>query len=130
MRQILRSDWSSDVCSSDLLDPTYRYGQATFHPRGMTADELTEGCFRARCEFNRYSSMLRRALDFRANARDFHHLGLFAAANLANRREIFRKQGQPLGDGGAEATGLGRDREFQTIAPPRTVAITPAFPPP
>ena len=28
-----------------------------FHPRGMTAEALTEGCFRLRREFNRYSSI-------------------------------------------------------------------------
>jgi len=80
------------------LAPDYRYGQATFRPRGMTADELTEGCFRARCEFNRYSSIVSRAFDFGANCRDPYRLGLFAASNLISRREIHRKQGRRLGD--------------------------------
>ena len=80
------------------LAPDYRYGQATFRPRGMTPDELTEGCFRARREFNRYSSILSRALDFGTNGRDPYRLGLFAASNLVSRREIYRKQGQRLGD--------------------------------
>jgi radical SAM superfamily enzyme YgiQ (UPF0313 family) len=81
------------------LSPDYRYGQATFHPRGMMADELTEGCFRARREFNRCSSIVSRALDFGANCRDVYRLGLFAASNIVSRREIYRKQGKPLGDG-------------------------------
>ena len=81
------------------LAPDYRYGDATFRPRGMTPDELTEGCFRARRQFNRYSSICSRALDLAANSRDPYRLGLFAASNLVSRREIFRKQGQPLGDG-------------------------------
>jgi radical SAM superfamily enzyme YgiQ (UPF0313 family) len=76
----------------------YRYGQATFRPRGMTPDELTEGCFRVRRQFNRYSSILNRALDFAANSRDPYRLGLFAASNLVSRREIYRKQGRRLGD--------------------------------
>lgn len=80
------------------LAPDYRYGQATFRPRGMTADELTEGCFRARCEFNRYSSIVSRAFDFDTNCRDPYRLGLFAASNLISRREIYRKQGRRLGD--------------------------------
>ena len=80
------------------LAPEYRYGQATFRPRGMSVDELTEGCFRARREFNRYSSILSRALDFGANCRDPYRLGLFAASNLVSRREIHRKQGRRLGD--------------------------------
>jgi radical SAM superfamily enzyme YgiQ (UPF0313 family) len=80
------------------LAPGYRYGQATFHPRGMSAQQLTEGCFQARREFNRYSSMLSRALDFDANCRDLYRAGLFAASNLVSRREIYRKQGRRLGD--------------------------------
>jgi len=27
------------------IDPRFRYGDATFHPRGMTADQLTAGCY-------------------------------------------------------------------------------------
>ncbi|MCP4210771.1 MAG: B12-binding domain-containing radical SAM protein, partial [Halieaceae bacterium] len=84
------------------LDPTYRYGQATFHPRGMTADELTEGCLTARKAFNRYGSILKRAVDFKANCRDPYRLGLHLASNIVSRREINRKQGQRLGAVDAE----------------------------
>ncbi len=76
----------------------YRYGQATFHPRKMTADQLTEGCFRVRREFNRFSSIASRALNFGANGRDPYRLWLYGASNLLSRREIHRKQGRPLGD--------------------------------
>jgi radical SAM superfamily enzyme YgiQ (UPF0313 family) len=77
------------------LDPDFRYGQALFHPRGMTADELTEGCFRARQAFNRYSSIFRRAL---ANCHSPYHLGIFLLANLVSRKEIYNKQGAKLGN--------------------------------
>jgi radical SAM superfamily enzyme YgiQ (UPF0313 family) len=80
------------------LAPDYRYGQATFQPRGMTADELTEGCFRARRAFNRCSSILSRALDFDGNCRDPYRLAVYLVSNLVSRREIYRKQGRPLGD--------------------------------
>lgn len=80
------------------LAPDYRYGQATFHPRGMTADELTAGCFRARRQFNEYTSIFKRAFDFKANARDPYRLGLHLASNIVSRREIVKKQGQPLGE--------------------------------
>jgi radical SAM superfamily enzyme YgiQ (UPF0313 family) len=80
------------------LDPTYRYGQATFRPRGMTADELTEGCFRTRRQFNTLSSIFTRACDFQANCRDRHHLYAYLASNFVSRREIYRKQGVSLGD--------------------------------
>jgi radical SAM superfamily enzyme YgiQ (UPF0313 family) len=83
------------------LDPGFRGGQAVFHPRGMTAEQLEEGCFRAKQRFNTYGAMLDRALDFRANCRTPYRLGIFLLANLISRREIYRKQGRQLGDGSA-----------------------------
>lgn len=79
------------------LDPDFRYGSATFHPRGMTADELTEGCFRARKRFNQVGSILQRLVDFRTNCRTPIHLGAYLVSNLISRREIYRKQGFQLG---------------------------------
>jgi radical SAM superfamily enzyme YgiQ (UPF0313 family) len=79
------------------LDPRYRYGQATFHPRGMTAGELTTGCFQARRQFNTYASIFKRALEPKNNCHSLHHLGIFLAANLISRREILSKQGLLLG---------------------------------
>ena len=76
------------------LDPNFHYGQALFHPRLMTADELTEGCFRARQAFNRYSSIFRRAI---GNCHSLYHLGIYLAANWVSRKEIYRKQGTKLG---------------------------------
>jgi radical SAM superfamily enzyme YgiQ (UPF0313 family) len=81
------------------LDPEYRYGQAIFHPRGMTADELTEGCFRVRHEFHGFCSMVQRALDTRTNCRNPYRLGLFFVTNMISRKEILRKQGVQLGAG-------------------------------
>jgi radical SAM superfamily enzyme YgiQ (UPF0313 family) len=80
------------------LAPDYTYGQATFHPRGMTAEQLTAGCFRARKQFNAYGSILKRALDFKTNCRDPYRLGLHLASNVVSRREILRKQGRGLGE--------------------------------
>jgi radical SAM superfamily enzyme YgiQ (UPF0313 family) len=79
------------------LHPDFRYGQAMFRPRGMSADDLTEGCFRVRKAFNRYGAIAQRAWNTRANCRSLFHLGMFLAANLVSRREIYRKQGQRLG---------------------------------
>ncbi len=80
------------------LDPSYRYGHATFQPRGMTPDQLTDGCFRARRQFFRYSSIWRRAFDMKTNCHSPHRLGLYLAANLISRREISRKQDRRLGE--------------------------------
>jgi len=88
-RRLLHDRW--------WLDPSYRYGHATFRPRGMTPDALTEGCFWARRQFFRYSSIGRRVLDPATNCRSAHRLGLYLAANLISRREILRKQDRTLG---------------------------------
>jgi radical SAM superfamily enzyme YgiQ (UPF0313 family) len=77
------------------LDSRYRYGEGTFHPRGMTVDELTEGCYRARTTFNTYGSILRRAPTNLASPR---RAGIYLLSNLISRREIHAKQGLALGD--------------------------------
>ena len=79
------------------LEPEYRYGEAIFHPRGMTADDLTAGCYRARTQFNTTGSILRRAFDRRTNFRSPHRLGIYLLSNLISRREIHRKQNTTLG---------------------------------
>ena len=79
------------------LDPDFRYGHATFHPRGMTADELTAGCLRARLKFNTYRSFFRRALAPRTNLRSPYRLGVYAISNLISKREIRSKQDRQLG---------------------------------
>ena len=89
------------------LDPRYRYGDALFHPRQMTAEQLAEGCYRARMQFNSVGNTLRRALDWRANAGSPAKLGVYVAGNLIARREIGRKQGQPLGTGEPLETVFG-----------------------
>jgi radical SAM superfamily enzyme YgiQ (UPF0313 family) len=79
------------------LDPTYRYGEAIFQPRRMSADQLTEGCRRARRIVYGYSAILQRAWHPAANARNPLHLGMFLAANLITRRELASKLDRPLG---------------------------------
>ncbi|HEU4386996.1 MAG TPA: radical SAM protein [Blastocatellia bacterium] len=80
------------------LDPDYRYGQATYHPKLMTADELTEGALFARRQFYSASSILRRATDFSTNCRSLSRLGIYALANLMSKRELSQKLGHRLGD--------------------------------
>jgi radical SAM superfamily enzyme YgiQ (UPF0313 family) len=79
------------------LDPDFGYGDATFEPLGMSADELTTGCFAARKTFNTAGSIFGRMLDLRANCRTPFRAGVYLAANLMSRREILRKQGRRLG---------------------------------
>lgn len=83
------------------LDPRFRYGDAVFAPQGMTADQLTEGCYRIRQQFHGLRSIGRRALDRQTNARDPYRLGLYLASNLVSKWMIDKKQGQPLGGSNA-----------------------------
>lgn len=80
------------------LDPKFKYGDAMFHPRGMTADELTEGCYQARKEFNKWSVIAKRGLEFKTNCRNLSNLKVFLLTNFVSRREIYRKQGVTLGE--------------------------------
>lgn len=79
-------------------DSSYRYGEATFHPHGMSAQELTDGCYRARTQLNSLGSILWRGLNTQANIRSFYNAGAYLIGNFVNRREIHRKQGVRLGD--------------------------------
>ena len=79
------------------LDPEYRYGQACFRPRGMTAGELTAGCYRARTRFYSRSSIASRLAGSRTTLQSPRRTALYLAANLISRREVHRKQGRGLG---------------------------------
>lgn len=79
------------------LDPRFRYGDATFHPRNMTAEQLTRGCYEARQKFNYYNNIFKRALNQKGILMNPYRMGIFLAANFISRREIRNKQGRPLG---------------------------------
>jgi len=80
------------------LHPDYRYGESMFHPKQMSAQQLADGCYWARTQFNKYSCILGRARNFQANLRNLTNASIYLTANLINRWEIHRKQGLPLGD--------------------------------
>ena len=80
------------------LDPDYRYGSATFKPRGMTAEEMTQGCYRARTQFNKITCITKRLFDRKTHLRSLRRMGIYLACNLVSRREIHRKQGAAMGD--------------------------------
>jgi len=81
------------------LDDDYRYGETIFQPRGMTADELRDGIIRLRKEFNTYSSIANRMLNFKSNSRSLYHLIAYLIINLVTKKEIMNKQGEMLGNG-------------------------------
>jgi radical SAM superfamily enzyme YgiQ (UPF0313 family) len=86
------------------LAKDYRYGQAVFMPKSMSTADLTEGCWLARQEFNRWPAIAKRVWAWRNHTRDLSQMLLFLGANWVSRREIFRKQGGVLRGENKEAT--------------------------
>jgi radical SAM superfamily enzyme YgiQ (UPF0313 family) len=78
------------------LDPNYRYGDAIFEPRGMRANELTEGVFEARRQFYSWKAIGRRVFAADTDFSPFR-AGLTTVANVISRREIYKKQFRLLG---------------------------------
>lgn len=79
------------------LHNEYRFNYASFIPKNMTADELTEVCFGARKLFNSPGSIIRRSFDFKTNMRNPLKLGIYLAYNPLFRKEVFKKQGLKFG---------------------------------
>ncbi len=78
------------------LSDDYRYGDSAFIPKNMTPDELKNGCLMMRTEFYSVKCILKRLF---GNKNNLHPVNLlvFLLANFISRREIRKKQGQPLG---------------------------------
>lgn len=70
------------------LDPNYRFGEAVFHPRGMSANQLTCGVAAARLRFHSTSSILSRLIDPSANARTLGSALFFLAVNTVSRQDL------------------------------------------
>lgn len=88
--RLIHDRWWTDI--------DYRYGEATYYPKLMSPQELTEGCYRARTEFNRLRSIWKRLIDMPANHKNINRLGFYLASNFISRREIHKKQGVALGE--------------------------------
>ena len=89
------------------LDPVFHYGDATFAPRGMSAQQLTQGCYRSRTRFNQAGSIARRLFEPNTNLRTPYRAGIYLVSNLISRREIHRKQGRQLGAAGSLTVAAG-----------------------
>jgi radical SAM superfamily enzyme YgiQ (UPF0313 family) len=79
------------------LHPEYRYNYASFRPKHMTADQLTEMAFSMRKRFNAVGSIAHRILSAGTSANAGAALGLIARYGLFFRSEIRRKQGMRFG---------------------------------
>lgn len=84
------------------LDDDFSYGDATMLPKNMTPKQLTDGCFAARRKFNKAKSIMYRLFDYHSNFRSPYRAGIYLAANLISRHEIFSKQSRHLGSAAPE----------------------------
>jgi len=84
------------------LHDDYRFGYAAFRPKRISPDELSELGFRARVRHNTIFQILRRATDFKTNAKDLWSLFTFFAYNPIFRVELHKKFEMMLGYRGLE----------------------------
>lgn len=78
------------------LDDDFYYGKSMLMPVNLSSYELENGCFQAKRSFNSMSSIFLRALDFKSNCKNLPNFLLFLIINIANRKQVFRKQGKRL----------------------------------
>ncbi len=79
------------------LHEEYRFNYASFLPKNMTPDELTEVSFGCRAQFNSVSSIISRALDLNTNMRSPYRFVTYLLYNPLFRKEVFKKQGMQFG---------------------------------
>ena len=79
------------------LHPDYRFNNAVFKPKNMSADELTALALHVRTVFNSPASIFQRIWDFKTHLRNPYRAGVYLAYNPIFRKETFKKQGVELG---------------------------------
>ena len=80
------------------LEPTYRFGQVAFIPKGFTPEKLEATCLDYRRRFYNFPSLLWRSLDFRANLASFWRFTVFWTQGIIGRKDVERRQGLSLGE--------------------------------
>jgi radical SAM superfamily enzyme YgiQ (UPF0313 family) len=79
------------------LHPQYRFNQAAFVPRNMSAEKLTEACHEARKRFKSVSSLFYRFSDMKTNLRTLWKVGTYWRYTTLFRREVYKKHGMRFG---------------------------------
>jgi radical SAM superfamily enzyme YgiQ (UPF0313 family) len=88
------------------LHDDYRFGYAAFRPKHIRPEELSELGYQARIRHNSIFQILRRATDFKTNAKDFWSLFTYFAYNPLFRAEFHKKYEMMLGYRGHEREPL------------------------
>jgi radical SAM superfamily enzyme YgiQ (UPF0313 family) len=79
------------------LHPEYRFNHASFVPKNMSPDELTDACWRCRRRWNRAGSVFKRMWDFQTHLSSPRRLAVYLTYNPLYAREAVRKQGMWFG---------------------------------
>jgi radical SAM superfamily enzyme YgiQ (UPF0313 family) len=79
------------------LHPEYRFNQAAFVPRLMSAEQLTAACHAARTRYNSALSLLHRFSDWKTNLRSLSRAISFWRYTLLFRKEVYKKHGMRFG---------------------------------
>ncbi len=79
------------------LHEDYRFNHASYLPKNMTPQQLTETSFGCRAQFNSKGSIFKRALDFKTNMRTPYRFITYLLYNPLFRKEVFKKQGMSFG---------------------------------
>lgn len=75
----------------------YRFNNAAFKPKNMSADELTEAAFQARKMFNSPYSIFTRSLDLKTHMSSLFRYVTYYTYNPLFRKEVYKKQGLIFG---------------------------------
>ncbi len=79
------------------LHPQYRFNNAAFLPKQMSADELTDACHHIRKKFNTPLSLLYRFSDLKTNLRSLWCVATFWRYTTLYRKEVYKKHNMKFG---------------------------------
>jgi len=79
------------------LHPQYRFNDAAFAPKLMSAGELTKACHAARVRYNTPLSLVRRFTDMKTHLRSIARIGAYWYYTLIFRKEVYKKHGMRFG---------------------------------
>lgn len=79
------------------LEENYKFGDIVFHPKLMTAEELSELCYKYRYKFCHLFSIFRRGLNITVHFQNIQAMAAYFYINLTARRETDSRRGLPMG---------------------------------
>jgi len=80
------------------LHDDYRFNHASFIPKKMSPEQLTEAAFEARKEFNSLKSVVYRSFDIKTHMSSIFRYLAYFQYNPLFKKEMYKKQGLKLGE--------------------------------